>query len=173
MITALLCATLFAAPATRPADAAAEVAPSTQPATQPATEMLSYGEPVPTNKMAPLPLSEVLADPEKFADRQIWIEGTIEDVCAKAGCWMQITGEGTDKALFIKFTCPIEGRLIPMEAIGRRAQVAGEVVIKEIDEATARHYAEDAGASAEEIEAIKGPQTQITMDSPFALIAAE
>ncbi|MEM6315597.1 MAG: DUF4920 domain-containing protein [Planctomycetota bacterium] len=163
LIPALLCATFLM------------TAPTTQPTTQPA--MVSYGEPVPMDDATPLPLGVVLADAETYVGEQLWLEGEVADVCAKAGCWIKITDAsaegGSDAFLFIKFTCPIEGRLIPMDAIGKRAVVAGELAIREISEELARHYAEDAGASPEEIEAIRGPQTQVTMKAPFAQISVD
>ena len=76
--------------------------------------------------------------------------------------------DGND--VFVKFTCPVEGRLIPMEAEGRTALVEGTLEVKVISEEEARHYRQDAGASPEEIAKIVGPQTEIKLNSPAAMI---
>lgn len=72
--------------------------------------------------------------------------------------------------LFVKFTCPIGGRLIPMEAVGHQAIVEGTLQVETISEDDARHFAEDAGKSQEEIEEIVGEQIQLRMASPAARI---
>ena len=78
---------------------------------------------------------------------------------------------GTDgEDVFVKFTCPIEGRLIPMDAAGKDAVVEGTIEVTEISEEEARHYREDAGATPEELEKIVGPQRTIRIQSPAALI---
>jgi hypothetical protein len=75
------------------------------------------------------------------------------------------------KPLFVKFTCPVEGRLIPMAAVGKPVVVEGTVMVKEISEADARHLKEESGATQEEVAKIKGPQKQITLAAPAARVA--
>ena len=91
------------------------------------------------------------------------------EVCSAKGCWLALGGP-QDEGLFVKFTCPIEGRLIPMEAVGKPAVVEGTVTVVEMTEAEARHYAKDGGATETEIAKIVGPQKRITVASPSAKI---
>lgn len=113
---------------------------------------------------------EVLTNPEKYAGKLIRVSGKVDSVCAHKGCWIRLAGPKAEETLFVKFTCPVEGRLVPMSALGRPAVVEGTLVVKEIPEDEARHYKEDAGASPEEIAKIVGPQKQITMQAPAAMI---
>ena len=113
---------------------------------------------------------EILADAAKYAGKSIRVCGMVDEVCARKGCWIRLTGPGADEALFVKFTCPVEGRLVPMEAQGRLAIVEGTLEVNEISEEMARHYAEEGKAPAAEVAKIVGPQKQIQLNSPAAKI---
>jgi hypothetical protein len=58
-----------------------------------------------------------------------------------------------------------------MDAIGKPAIVEGTLRVKEIPEEVARHYAEEKGATPEQVKKITGPQKQITVASPSAQVA--
>ncbi len=146
--------------------------PATQPVatTQPAETMTTFGQPAADAADAPVvPVQTLLAEVDKYEGRFVRITGAVAEVCPKKGCWLKLGG--AEEALFVKFTCPIDGRLIPTEAIGKTAIIEGTVKVKQISEAEARHYKEDAGASLEEIARIVGPQKQITVAAPAARIA--
>ena len=38
-------------------------------------------------------ISSILANPEKFIDQKVMVEGKVLDVCKKRGCWMTIAGD--------------------------------------------------------------------------------
>ena len=147
-----------------------EPAPATQPVAASATSAWqSFGEP--TSDLPQVQLAGVLADPSAFAGKPIEISGTIIEVCQHAGCWVRIADPAAaQESVFVKFTCPIEGRLIPLEAVGKPALVQGEIVVEEIDEMEARHVAIEAGKSPEEVDAIVGPQKVIRVSSPAARV---
>ena len=87
----------------------------------------------------------VLNDIERFVNQDIVIRGEVVDVCVKRGCWMRISDAGTKESIFVKFYCPIKGRLIPLAAKGKVVYARGELVESKISEKLARHYYEDAG----------------------------
>ena len=134
----------------------------------------SFGEPISVD----LPVAEVaavLAQPEAYAGREVKLQGTVAEVCAKKGCWLRIADpSGGAETVFVKLTCPVEAdaRLIPADAAGKPVVVQGRVVVEEMTEEQARHYAQDAGKSAEEVAAITGPQKTIRIDSPSARVKA-
>ncbi len=116
-------------------------------------------------------VDEVLADPDAFTGQPVHIEGTVVDVCAPKGCWMRLASDPADEeGIFVKFTCPVDGRLIPMDAIGHRAAVSGELILETVSEADARHYAEDGGATPEEIAKIVGEQKRLRVKAPGARV---
>ncbi|MEM6553895.1 MAG: DUF4920 domain-containing protein [Planctomycetota bacterium] len=146
-------------------------APATQPASVQSEPYIDYGEPVAgRDDVDPGSVSDILDDPDAYLDQTVRLRGVVQKVCKKRGCWMQLGDPELGSGLFVKFTCPIEGRLIPMEAIGKTAEVFGELRVVEISEARARHYAEDDGKSPEEIAKIVGPQKMVTVASPSARV---
>ncbi len=130
----------------------------------------AFGNKMKLTSGKPICASEILADKAKHADKLIRICGKVDTVCAKKGCWIRLAGPITSETLFVKFTCPVNGRLVPMDAVGRLAIVEGVLELKEISEDEARHYAEDSGKSAEEIAKIVGPQQIVKLNSPSAII---
>ncbi len=130
----------------------------------------SFGEKTKRTSARPICVDEILADNTKYAEKLIRVCGKVDSVCVKKGCWIRLVGPAAGETLFVKFTCPVDGRLVPMEAEGRLAIVQGTLELKEISEDEARHYAQDANASAEEIAKIVGPQKQIKLNSPSAMI---
>ena len=113
---------------------------------------------------------EILGNPDKFAGKKVRVCGTIESVCARKGCWIRLAGASDADSLFVKFTCPVDGRLVPMEAVGKMAIVEGKLQVKQISESDARHYKEESGASKAEIAQIVGPQKQISLRAPAAMV---
>jgi hypothetical protein len=136
----------------------------------PAPVYTSLGGPSTQPAAQTVAVNTVLADADQYNGKYLSLTGTVASVCPKKGCWITLAEAGS-KPMFIKFTCPVEGRLIPMEAVGKPAIVEGTVKVVTITQEEARHYKEDAGASPEEIAKIVGPQTQITVASPAARIA--
>ncbi len=117
-----------------------------------------------------IPAEDVLANIEKYDGKAVRVSGKISEVCARKGCWIRLAGATDGETLFVKFTCPVDGRLVPMDAVGRDALVEGTLHVAEISEAEAKHYKEEAGASPSEIAKIVGPQKNISMKAPAAMI---
>jgi hypothetical protein len=118
-----------------------------------------------------VPVAKVLANPAAFEGKYVRLVGDVNKVCTRKGCWLEMADSRSHKPLFVKFTCPVEGRLIPMAAVGKPVVVEGTVMVKEISEADARHLKEESGAPAEEVAKITGPQKQITLAAPAARVA--
>ena len=113
---------------------------------------------------------EILANKDKFAGKYVRVCGKVDSVCARKGCWIRLACGEQEETLFAKFTCPVRGRLVPMEAAGRQAVVEGTLQVTEISEDEARHIKADAGASAQEVAKIVGPQKRIQLNAPAAAI---
>ena len=135
-----------------------------------ASRHAGFGDPLTIRPGEAVPVAKVFAAPDEFAGRRLLVSGRVDSVCAKKGCWLRLTDEPGTETVFVKFTCPVEGRLIPMEAVGHQALVEGVLSVEEISQEDARHYQEDAGASPEEIAKIVGPQKQLSISAPAARI---
>ena len=118
-------------------------------------------------------VKQVVAEPVCYDGDYVRLAGTITNVCPRKGCWFEMKdpdGKSTE-TLFVKFTDPATGKLIPMEAIGKTVVVEGTVKVREISQEQARHYREEAGASEAELAKIVGPQKQLMLTNPGAQIA--
>ena len=85
------------------------------------------------------------------------IKGTITGVCQMKGCWMRIKDE-SDNELFIRFKD--YGFFVPKDAAGKTAILRGKAFIHTTSVDELKHYAEDAGKSAEEIAKITEPEQE-------------
>ncbi|WP_432799758.1 DUF4920 domain-containing protein [Poriferisphaera sp. WC338] len=112
----------------------------------------------------------VLADKQSYLGKEVVLRGTVNEICAKKGCWLTLTDVAETDTIFVKFTCPVGGRLIPTGAVGKQVAVAGKLVEVKVSQKYARHIAEDRGVPAAEIENIVGPQKMLRVNAPAARV---
>jgi hypothetical protein len=87
----------------------------------------------------------------------VFLAGTILDVCQKKGCWI-VVGDGTSQ---MRVTFRDYSFFLPTDSFNRRVIIRGIVAVETIDKATAKHYAEE--SKGEDPDAIDGPQRVVTM----------
>ncbi|UCE60201.1 MAG: hypothetical protein JSU63_00335 [Phycisphaerales bacterium] len=92
-------------------------------------EYADFGEPAKLAKSDTTCLGKLLANPDKFEGKYVRVAGKVESVCKKSGGALRLATCGGEKNVLVKFMCPAEGRLIPMEAVGKRAWIEGTVKI--------------------------------------------
>jgi hypothetical protein len=80
------------------------------------------------------------------------VRGTVNEVCQMKGCWMTITEEGDAEGMMVRFKD--YGFFMPKDISGREVVLHGKAFYQITPVEELRHYAEDAGKSAEEIAAI-------------------
>ena len=95
------------------------------------------------------------------------VQGTIKEVCSKKGCWMTLD-MGGEKDLMVRFKD--YGFFMPLDAKGD-VIINGFATISETSVDELRHYAEDAGASEQEIEAILAPELTYSFEADGVLLA--
>ncbi|KUF42186.1 protein of unknown function [Myroides marinus] len=86
---------------------------------------------------------------------KVQFETTINEVCQKKGCWMNVELPGEKKG-FVRFTN--YGFFAPMNAAGHEVVVDGKAFVSVVSVDELKHYAKDAGKSEEEIAAITEPK---------------
>lgn len=98
---------------------------------------------------------------------EVRLEGEIAATCPKKGCWMDVvSGEDT---VFVRFQD--YGFFVPTEgAEGKRTIVEGEAFFDTLTVDMRRHYAQDAGASEEEIAAITEPELKLAFMATGVMI---
>lgn len=91
---------------------------------------------------------------------KVTIEAEVESVCQAKGCWMNLVDNGDEEsAVFVKFKD--YGFFMPLDIAGQRV-IAQGVAYKEVTSVDElRHYAEDGGASKEELEKITEPKEEL------------
>ena len=110
-----------------------------------------YGQGVEMQKQ--VHLADAAKKINQFHGAPIRVEGNLDDVCRKKGCWMVLRdGEATVRVKFKDY-----GFFVPRDASDRYALVEGVITETEISEELAKHYAEG-GGNPEEAKNIKGPQ---------------
>ncbi len=82
------------------------------------------------------------------------MKAKINEVCSAKGCWMTLDMDGENEVM-VKFKD--YGFFMPLNAEGE-VVVNGKAFVSETSVEELRHYAEDAGKSQEEIEAITEPK---------------
>ncbi len=87
------------------------------------------------------------------------VKGTVVDVCQNKGCWMKLDlGNGETMRVSFKDY----GFFVPKDLAGKQVVVQGNAEVKNISVDEQRHFAEDAGKSKEEVEAITEPKEELT-----------
>ncbi len=85
--------------------------------------------------------------------------GVTTSICPKKGCWMRIREGRHD--LFVRFVD--YSFFMPRNLIGYEVELEGELSKDVVSQEERRHYAEDAGKSPQEIEAIVGDRVELRL----------
>ena len=90
------------------------------------------------------------------------VKGKVKEVCKREGCWLRLD-DGTEDGIMIRmkdheFT-------VPKDIDGKTVYVFGTATKTTTTVKMLQHYAEDAGKTKAEIDAITSPVTEVTMDA--------
>ena len=97
---------------------------------------------------------------------EVKVTGKVSEVCKAEGCWLRMETENGSMLIKMKD----HAFLVPLSMNGKTIVVDGVATLKETSVEMLRHYAEDAGKSKAEIEAIKEPKKEITMQAKGILV---
>ena len=98
--------------------------------------------------------------------------GTVQEVCQAKGCWMTIASDDPDaEPIMVRFKD--YGFFMPKDIAGRKVIMDGYAFVEETPVDELRHYAEDAGKSQEEIEAITEPKKETKFLASGVLLLEE
>lgn len=107
-----------------------------------ASQWSSYGEGV---RDRPRSLRKVLNRGHRHVGQRLVVEATVEDVCAKKGCWMMLV----DGDHHVRVTFKDYGFFVPRDIHGAEVRVEGTLVETEVSVELLKHYLEDAGRHEE------------------------
>ncbi len=91
---------------------------------------------------------------------------TVNSVCQAKGCWMRL--DLGDNEAMVKFKD--YGFFMPKNIAGKEVIVNGKAFVSQMSVEEQRHYAEDAGKSKEEIEAITSPKITYSFEADGVLV---
>lgn len=124
----------------------------------------NYG--VKVNKKGAISAEEMKASMADKETAEVKVKGKVIEVCKAEGCWIRM--ETAQGPLLIKMKD--HAFLVPLALNGKTIVAEGTATFKETSVETLRHYAEDAGKSKEEIEAIKEPKKEIVLQAKGILV---
>ncbi|SJN33240.1 hypothetical protein FM107_07695 [Sphingobacterium sp. JB170] len=102
-------------------------------------------------------LSEKLKSAGKFSGQ---VKGKVVEVCKKKGCFLTLKRDNGETVM-VRFTD--YAYFVPEDIIGKTVAVEGRAKVKETSVDWLKHYAEDKGASKEEIAKIDKPGKDISI----------
>ena len=99
-------------------------------------KVLHFGQPV--DESLKVNISQILAQPNDFLDKDVTVSGTVVGVCSKRGCWADLASDARFEKLRIKVR---DGDMVfPMAAKGRTALATGQLKAIKLDLEQTKRY---------------------------------
>ena len=108
-----------------------------KPVTLAEGQTLKRGDAVDANAPV-LKLSDVLKEPAKYDGRVLVVEGVVERVCQKQGCWLELAPEKGARG--VRVAMRDHAFFVPFNAAGLRARAEGTLTIKTLTKEDADHF---------------------------------
>lgn len=139
-----------------------------QPPQVPADKGSAFGAKVSTEKVLSVDELYTAMNDKKDGDKkmELTLKGMVTDVCQMEGCWIKV--KSADGKMMVRMKD--HAFKVPLALNGKTVVIDGIAEEKIISVEQLRHYAEDAGKSKEEIEAIKEPQKEIVVQAKGILV---
>lgn len=129
------------------------------------TEVLKFGEEI--TEDGAISGEEFLQVFSGKDSMEVKVKAPIVEVCQKKGCWMELE-LSPDQNMTIRFKD--YGFFVPKDAAGKIAIVEGVAKIDTISVQELKHYAEDRGASQEEIATITEPEITLELTAKGVIL---
>lgn len=101
---------------------------------------------------------------------QTQLVGEIKEVCQAKGCWMKVQLESNEE-VFVRFKD--YGFFVPKDGAGKKVVMNGAAFFEEMSVEDQKHYAEDEGASEDELAQITAPKKTLRFEADGVLIASQ
>lgn|SRR5690606_4202387 len=136
-----------------------------QQAIEPAKAGVQYGKKIDAKEaISVAALEQKLRKDSAFEGK---IEGEVVEVCKKKGCFLTLKRDNGESVM-VRFTD--YAYFVPADIVGKKVAVEGKAKMKETSVEWLQHYAEDKGASKEEIAKITKPKTDISIVADGVLV---
>lgn len=135
-----------------------------QPPKGPAKKGMTFG--IKTTAEGAVAANELTNVMGEKTTADVKVKGTVTEVCKAEGCWIRMqTASGT---MLIKMKD--HSFTVPLALNGKTIVADGTAELKETSVEMLKHYAEDAGKSKAEIEAITVPKKEIVLQAKGILV---
>ncbi len=119
------------------------------------------------------PIAELRAHPDQFAGKRVLVEGIIQDVCQKKGCWITVSDGSSSEPLQVKVDDDVI--VFPKSGKGWSVRAEGVLSVKTMTREElvkqARHEAEEQGKlEGFDASGIEGPKTIVRIEGEGAEI---
>lgn len=159
----LLIAFLFALAACRPGQDREQDSPVAEASS--AAEWQHFGAEV--NRQEVVEAYKLPGMAAKGDSLYLTVKGEALSSCSQKGCWMKVKlAEGEE----MRVTFKDYGFFVPKDLTGEEVIFEGMFTQKIIDVETLQHYAQDAGASEEEIKQITDPKKEYSFEATGVLV---
>lgn len=102
----------------------------------------------------------------EYGSGAVKVKGEVNEVCVVKGCWMTIKNGDKD----MRVTFKDYGFFVPKDISGKTAIIEGIAKIDTTSVEMLRHFAEDAGESAEEVAKITEPEVALSFEATGVII---
>lgn len=139
------------------------------------TEYVAYGDLLAMDEdeeVVALDPAALTQDLGTYQNTVVRVEGTVAKVCQMKGCWLTLQNP-TGTPIRVEVPRDEEGEYVytfPTDLGIAEVIVEGTVTSDETDVETLRHFAEDEGRPADEVEAITEPQQTVILTARGALV---
>ncbi len=129
----------------------------------------NYGKKLTVNEKTKI--SEIIAEPEKFAGKKVLVEGTVVDVCQERGCWIKLASDKEFESVRFKVN---DGVIVfPMEAKGKTALAEGIVSVRTVSKEDlikqGEYEAKEEGRTFD-ASTVTGPKTIVMLKGEGAVV---
>lgn len=90
------------------------------------------------NKAEVVSVQTLLAQPQNYIKGEVTVEGVVDKVCMKRGCWLSFKVDDGNPSFIVKVR---DGDMVfPMSSIGKKAYATGVLVEQNLDVENTRKY---------------------------------
>ena len=116
-----------------------EARKTTEPAPEPApaANVQRYGAPIGAGES--VKLSQVMATPEAYKDKNVVVEGEVRRACSTKGCWMEVAESKDAKTPGCRVTFKDYGFFVPKDSAGSHARMQAVVAVETVAAETVEH----------------------------------
>jgi len=138
-----------------------------QPPNVPAEKGSKFGTEVTPEKATSVEdMVKTLEAKEGEKKMDVKVQGVVVEVCQAEGCWLRM--KNGDATIMVRMKD--HKWFVPTALNGKKVVLAGTAEVKVTSVAQQKHYAEDAGKSKEEIDAIKEPKKEVLIQATGLLV---